>query len=260
VWKAREVRAIRASLTRRGRAAGRVVVLVTACVAAASCASAHAKGAVQVPIGPAAKVVSSIAIRRPVVFVTIDDGFIRDPRVITFVEQSHWPISVFLIGKEARADPSYFRRLQAAGATINDHTDTHPHLVKLSYDAQRQQICKPVRDYPALLGARPVLFRAPWGQVDQATLVAARSCGFTTIMHWSAEVFQGHFVTLHGGPPRPGDIILMHFEKYTYSDLVRLQRTLAAAHLSVGRLEDYMKFASTVPMPDVARWSGNLAA
>jgi peptidoglycan/xylan/chitin deacetylase (PgdA/CDA1 family) len=246
--------------TRPAHVVRRIALLVGVCLAATACASAHAKVAVKQPSGPVARVVWSINTRRRVVFVTIDDGFIRDPRVITFLEQSHWPISVFLIGKEARADPSYFRRIQAAGATINDHTDTHPHLIKLSYAAQHQQICKPANDYPALLGARPVLFRAPWGQVDHSTLVAARACGFTTIMHWSAKVFQGHVVTMHPGPLRPGDILLMHFETYTYSDLVGLQRTLAKAHLSVGRLEDYMRSASSTPMPDIGIWSGNLAA
>jgi len=251
------MRAEPAVATRARKALCAAAILLAVGVAASSCTPTQARATA--PAGPRARVVYSIATHRPVVFVTIDDGFIRDPRVIAFVRQSHWPISVFLIGKEARAGTNYFRQLQAAGATINDHTDTHPHLPRLSYAAQEGQICKPVHEYPKLFGTHPVLFRAPWGHVSEATLRAARACGFTTVIRWSAKAFEGNVVTNHPGPLRPGDIILMHFLPYLYSDLVRLQHTLTQAHLTVGRLEDYMPDASTAPISLYGVWSGKLA-
>ncbi len=206
----------------------------------AGCGSGRASVRQPVPPGPTARVIYRVRTRDRVVFVTMDDGFVQDPRVVRFVAENHWPISVFLIGSVARGAPRYFDALKAAGATIDDHTATHPHLVTLPYAAQRKQICGPVEEYSDLLHSRPLLFRPPWGQYDPATLRAAHSCGFTTVVKWSAKMYQGRFKVLDHGPLEPGEIILMHFRTYTYSDLKLLKRLLAQHHLRVARLEDYI--------------------
>ena len=107
-----------------------------------------------VPAGPRARVEYSVVTNQPVVFVTIDDGFTRDPRVTGFIRTHHWPISAFIIDRLAIAAPSYFRQLMAAGATLNDHTYTHPDLATLDYASQRDQICRATQDFPRLFGVK----------------------------------------------------------------------------------------------------------
>jgi len=191
------------------------------------------------PSGPFARLLYRVPTAEPVVFVTIDDGWFRDPRVVDFIQQTHLPVSVFLIERAALADPDYFRALQAAGATIEDHTYDHPRLRRLGYERQRQEICRPVADYPGLLGARPTLLRPPWGQFNRATLEAARSCGLDTVVEWSATMNDGVLRYSDGGLG-PGDIVLMHFRPDLYGNLQALVATVAADGLTVASLESYL--------------------
>jgi len=194
-----------------------------------------------VPAGPRARVQYSVVTHDPVVFVTIDDGFTRDPRVIAFIRAHRWPISAFVIDRLANIAPAYFRQLlAAAGATLDDHTYTHPDLATLDYAAQQAQICRATRDFPRLFGEQPPLFRPPYGAYDDATRRAAEACGFTTLVEWNATMQHGVFQEATERPLHRGDIILLHFTPTLYSDLELLALRIAAAHLTVGRLENYI--------------------
>ena len=189
--------------------------------------------------GPSAPVLYRIPTSAPVVFVTIDDGWVRDPRVVTFLNGTHWPVSLFLIERAALADLGYFRALQSAGAAIEDHTVDHPRLPQLPYAAQVQEICRPAQDYQTLFGTAPTLFRPPYGALNGLTRQAARACGETAVMEWTATLSGGHLEVV-GGSLLRGDIILLHFRPTLYGDLLLLQRILASDHLTVARLEDYL--------------------
>lgn len=193
-----------------------------------------------VPAGPRARVVSSIPMRDQLVFVTIDDGFFRDPRVVRFIATHHWPVSAFIIDRVAQQAPGWVKTLLAAGATLEDHTYSHPQLPTVSYAEQQQQICRPTLDFPRLFAVHPILFRPPYGSYDDATRRAATACGFGTVIEWTATMFNGVLKIAFRRPVKAGDIILMHFVPSLYTDLQRLDATLAQAHLHVGRLESYV--------------------
>ena len=176
----------------------------------------------------------------PVVFVTIDDGWVRDPRVIDFLHQTGWPISIFLIERAAMGAPAYFHQLQSAGATIEDHTFDHPFLNTLGADRQSSEICRPVHDYPGMFGHAPTLLRPPYGAWNPTTARVARSCGLSAVVEWSATYFQGRLAISGGTHLRSGDVILLHFDAPLYDDLVKLRQILASQGLSVGRLESYI--------------------
>ena len=184
-------------------------------------------------------------ISAPVVFVTVDDGWVRDPRVIDFLHQSGWPISIFLIERAAMGAPGYFRQLQSAGATIEDHTFDHPFLNSLGSDRQTSEICRPMHDYPGMFGQAPTLLRPPYGAWNPTTARAARSCGLSAVVEWSATYFNGRLAISGGTHLRPGDVILLHFDAPLYNDLVQLRRILASQGLAVGRLESYLPGSSS---------------
>ena len=70
-------------------------------------------------------------------FLTIDDGWTRDPGLESDLTRAGVPTSLFLTVGAAKQDYAYFRRLQARGATVEDHTLTHPVCTPLTYDEQR---------------------------------------------------------------------------------------------------------------------------
>jgi peptidoglycan/xylan/chitin deacetylase (PgdA/CDA1 family) len=175
-----------------------------------------------------------------VVFVTIDDGFFRDPRVIAFIAAHRWPVSAFVIDRVAQTAPAWVKALLGAGATLEDHTYSHPQLPTVSYAEQQAQICRPTIDYPRLFAVHPMLFRPPYGSYDDATRRAATACGFGTVIEWTATLFNGVLKIAFRRPVRAGDIILMHFVHSLYHDLQLLAAILAHGNLHVGRLETYV--------------------
>ena len=189
--------------------------------------------------GPSAPVLTRIATTQPVVFLTIDDGWVRDPAVLGVLRAARVPVTLFLVDDAVTGHVAYFRALQAAGATVEDHTLDHPHLSKLSYDEQREEICRPLAHFRSHFGATPRLFRPPYGDRNRATLRAARSCGAVAVVQWDAVMVGGE-LRLRATHLRSGDIILLHFHRRLAADLVALLRYIRDAGMTVGSLESYL--------------------
>ena len=192
------------------------------------------------PPGPLAPVVKRISTTRRVVFVTIDDGWTRDPAFPSDVAKAGVPTSLFLVGNAAKLDYSYFRQLQRLGATIEDHTLTHPDCSRLSFAEQRQQICSAADTYRRVFGRRPTLLRPPYGDFNTVTQRAAQVCGMHALVKWDVSVNSGRLAFASGHQLRPGDIILMHFTANIRRDFAAALDAARQQGLTVRRLEDYL--------------------
>jgi peptidoglycan/xylan/chitin deacetylase (PgdA/CDA1 family) len=178
------------------------------------------------PSGPLPPVFSRIPVRGKVVFITIDDGWEKDPAFVRLIRERRVPVTLFLTDLAIRKDYGYFRGLQRAGALIEDHTMTHPYLPKLSYARQKEQICASADIYARQYGARPTLFRAPYGATGHDTLRAARDCGMKAVFFWHEVVTGGRIAYQTAGRLHPGDILLVHFNPNMTDDFKRLLRTI----------------------------------
>ena len=176
---------------------------------------------------------------QPVVFVTIDDGWVRDPRVVQLLRVTRIPTTLFLIDRAAREAPGYFGSLRAAGATVEDHTVDHPRLPTMAYGAQQREICQAARDLGAEFGTLPKLLRPPDGLFNASTQQAAKACGMVAMVEWTATMNDGR-LSVAGGRLRPGDVVLLHFRSDLYTNLQILLQRVSAAGLTVGRLESYV--------------------
>ncbi len=185
--------------------------------------------------------ISRVRTRDPVVFITVDDGWVRDPSLPDLLEKERIPITAFVLGQILRADPGFWRRLEGAGAVIEDHTLTHARLAGLPLQQQIREICGEADEEARILGHRPVLFRPPYGAYDANTLAAARACGLRAVVLWDASVFRGNLRTASGGPLRPGDIVLMHFRRELPFELQSLSEILGRRGLRPAHLEDYLR-------------------
>src|SRR5438128_1702513 len=58
-------------------------------------------------------VISRIATTDPVVFFTIDDGWVRDPAVLTFLRDHHVPVTLFVLPAPVHQGLSYFQAIHA---------------------------------------------------------------------------------------------------------------------------------------------------
>jgi len=163
--------------------------------------------------------VRRITTDKPYVFITMDDGAVKDPDALKLIQQSGTHPVLFLNQKYVKGHEAYFRAiLDATGATLGDHTVNHPNLKGKPFEFQRKEICDDADDFQAGLGVRPVLFRPPFGNYDANTLRAAAACGMRVSVLWTAAVNDGHVQFQVGDKLRPGDIVLMHFRKTFVQD------------------------------------------
>lgn len=182
-----------------------------------------------------------------VVFLTIDDGSEKDPAFLRMMSELKIPYTAFLSDYLIKEDYGYFKKMQDRGVVLNNHTLHHPYLPALSYARQKREICGMQEVIREHYGKRPRLFRPPFGNYDQDTLRAARSCGVRYAPLWDEEVFVDHWEYREGDRDlHPGDIVLSHFRgrgewKGTMPDMVRrfLDKVTAKGY-AVARLEDYL--------------------
>jgi len=119
------------------------------------------------------------------------------------------------------------------------------YLPGLSYERQKREICGMQDVMKKRFGRRPSPFRPPYGNYNEDTLRAAKSCGVKWAPLWDEEVFVDHWEyrewdrSLH-----PGDIVLTHFRgkedwKRTMPDMVRrFMKKVTDEGYAVARLED----------------------
>jgi peptidoglycan/xylan/chitin deacetylase (PgdA/CDA1 family) len=195
------------------------------------------------PVGPtngSTPVFNHIRTTDPVVFLTIDDGLVRDPRIAALLAEHHATATLFINPGPLFQDVDYFAEFVALGGTINSHTINHPHLRGLSLEEQRREVCGGAGAIRRAYGFAGGYFRPPYGEYDDTTLRAAASCGIRAALTWRVVLSSGEVHTQGGGPLQPGDIVLTHFRTDLYDNLVTFFAQCESQGLVVARLEDYL--------------------
>ncbi|MCO5967202.1 polysaccharide deacetylase family protein [Actinoallomurus soli] len=185
-------------------------------------------------------VISRIPTQDKIVFITIDDGWEKDADFVRLIRDERIPVTLFLANMAVKKDYGYFRELQQAGALIEDHTMTHPYMPKLSYKRQKQEICDAADIYTKQYGARPTLFRAPYGSTDHDTLRAARDCGMKAVFFWREVVSNGSIAYQVAGKLHRGDIILVHFNPNMTADFKRMLRSIKKQGFTPAAVRDHL--------------------
>lgn len=178
----------------------------------------QAQGQVPPTVDGKAPVIRRIPTDKPYVFITIDDGAVKDPGALQLIKDSGARPTLFLNEKYFKGHEDFFKQIQdQAGVPINNHTMTHPNLRGKPYDFQRQEICGDSDAVQAAFGKRPLLFRPPFGNYDATTQKAVADCGMKAIVLWTAAVNDGVVQFQSGDKLKPGDIVLMHF-RHTFTE------------------------------------------
>ncbi|PKW09523.1 Peptidoglycan/xylan/chitin deacetylase, PgdA/CDA1 family [Streptomyces sp. 1222.5] len=192
-------------------------------------------------------VFTTVPTEQKVVFLTIDDGAEKDPRFLAMMRELGVPYTAFLSNYLVKDDYAYFRAMKGYGNTLNNHTLHHPYLPGLSYEEQRDEICGMQDIMKKQFGKAPTVFRPPYGNYNQDTLVAAKSCGIKYAPIWNEEVFVDHWEYREDDQRlRRGDIVLTHFRGRDdwngtmVDDMRRFLNKVTREGYAVARLEDYL--------------------
>jgi len=107
-----------------------------------------------------------------------------DTAVAGVLIRTRTPATIFLGGKWASdVGPALRPLLGDSLLEFGDHAYRHPHLPRLSGDSVAMELRKAQRVLARVTGKKPVLFRAPYGDVDARVAAVAESLGMTVIQY-----------------------------------------------------------------------------
>lgn len=185
-------------------------------------------------VSPVGDAVSAAAVKRDlpiycvqkdskVVSVTFDAAWGADDtgKLIEILDKYDVTATFFVVGDWVDKYPDAVKALSDAGHEVMNHSNSHPHMTELSKDKMLQELNSCNDKIEAVTGVRPTLFRAPYGEYNDALVGAARSLGCYTIQ-WDVDSLDwkekgvAHETERVLTKTGPGSIILFHNDaKYT---------------------------------------------
>lgn len=141
--------------------------------------------------GPAYKAGSG----RRFVTLTFDDGPFPEttPSVLKILAKRKIHASFFVIGRyldgddeRAKASRETLKQVAAAGHLIGNHSHDHSLLTAVTHTQVLEQIDQGAASIERVTGKRPILFRPPFGKLDDFGQAAVRERGLDLLL-WSVE-------------------------------------------------------------------------
>jgi len=173
--------------------------------------------------------------------LTIDDGPspVYTPQVLDLLAEYHVTATFSMIGIHVAAYPYLARAVAEAGHRIANHTWTHADLAGLPARSVHAQLSRTSDAIHAATGARPALFRAPYGAWTPAVI---RQCEQMRMLpvDWSVDPRDWarpgvrHIVSDIMDKTRPGSIILEHDGGGNRSQTVAALRIVLPRLLAAG--------------------------
>lgn len=132
---------------------------------------------------------------RRLVTLTFDDGPFPEttPTVLKILARSKVHASFFVIGRylegedeRAKQSRDVLKQIAAAGHLIGNHTHDHANLGAVTHTEVLEQIDQGAASIERVTGKRPILFRPPFGKLDEFGQQAVRERGLDLLL-WSVE-------------------------------------------------------------------------
>lgn len=92
----------------------------------------------------------------------------------------------FIVGEWVEKYPNDVKKIHGAGHSVQNHSDTHPHMSKLSAGETAAEIRKCNEKIKNTIGASPILFRPPYGEYNNDVITAAGNEKMQTVQ-WDVD-------------------------------------------------------------------------
>ncbi len=135
--------------------------------------------------------------------------------LISIMDKYNIKATFFVVGSWVDNFPESVKALHDAGHEIMNHSDSHPHMTKLSKEQMQEEIVKCNQKIEAITGKTPNLHRAPYGDYNNAVIQAVRESGCYTIQ-WDVDSLDWKNLSAPEITKRvtekvkPGSIVLFH--------------------------------------------------
>lgn len=106
--------------------------------------------------------------------------------ILDILDEHGVKTTFFLVGGWVDKYPDMVREIFARGHEIGNHSDSHPHMSKLSEAAIRDELRIMSDKVENLTGVRPTLFRPPYGDYNDRVVSVSRAEGYECVQ-WSID-------------------------------------------------------------------------
>jgi peptidoglycan-N-acetylglucosamine deacetylase len=133
--------------------------------------------------------------KRRLVTLTFDDGPFPEttPKVLELLQKYDVHATFFVIGRyldgeseRAQASRDVLKKIVAAGHLVGNHTHDHALLTSISHTQVLEQIDRGAASVERAIGHKPILFRPPFGELDDFGQDAVRARGLDILL-WNVE-------------------------------------------------------------------------
>lgn len=160
-------------------------------------------------------------------------------KILEVLKQNNTKITFFMVGEWIEKFPEAVKKINEEGHEIASHSDTHPHVNKLSYEENINQIEKSNEKIEKITGKRTQIYRPPYGEYNDTVIKAAQDKNYYAIQ-WNLDTLD--YTGLTGTEMwnrlkdkiKAGDIILTHNgTKHTADSLDMLIKNIKEKGLEV---------------------------
>ena len=155
-------------------------------------------------------------------------------QLIDILKEYNVKTTFFVVGAWVDKYPESVRALAAAGHEVCNHSNTHPHMPKLSQAEMQSQITTCNEKIKAITGTAPILFRPPYGDYNDNLIRTVNGLKMYPVQ-WSVDSLDWQNPTPQQIASRvlsavkPGSIVLFHNgAKNTPAALPTVLKTLQA--------------------------------
>lgn len=136
-------------------------------------------------------------------------------RLIEILDRYNVKATFFMVGSWVEKYPESVKKFADRGHEIMNHSDTHPHIDRLSEQKVKEEINSCADKIEAVTGKRPTLFRGPYGEYNNTVIRAAQELGHR-VLQWDVDSLDwkdlktDDIVTRVLKRVQPGSVMLFH--------------------------------------------------
>jgi peptidoglycan/xylan/chitin deacetylase (PgdA/CDA1 family) len=186
--------------------------------------------------------INDVSTSQKVVAITFDDGPnpIYTAQVLDIFREAEGKATFFMIGEQMDKYPEMVKKVVEQGHEIGNHTYTHPKLSQLSPAECLEEIEQTEKIMQELVGQKPVVFRPPYLDYNQDTILVMQQKGYPMIgaLNLEAQDWEmpgvDHILAKSRDCVKNGSILIFHDGYGDRSQTIEAVRTLVSELASQG--------------------------
>ncbi|BED92818.1 MAG: polysaccharide deacetylase family protein [Candidatus Paraimprobicoccus trichonymphae] len=129
---------------------------------------------------------------KKLVSLTFDAGWGNEqtPTLLKIFKDNDIKVTFFLVGDWVRKYPDSVEEISQAGHDVQNHSNTHPHLTKLSEEKVVSEIKECNDAIEKIINKRPYLIRAPYGDYDEKVIKTVTEKENMHFVQWDVDTID----------------------------------------------------------------------